>query len=209
MGIVLIPTDTDGSNIGQALVLNATMSEQNAVDNNITSHPRESTVDVTDNIIRRPRAFTCSGKISDSPSGFFQGAISQAIADIFTPDEASTLPPSKQIWDYLTQLAYWKYPFIVGTQLEVYTNMYIENASSTKNPRTYGGMDFSLTLREVLTATSATTESELEERKKTPSDAVKDRAAPKKAQGKKETKTVTPEQEQSILAAGIEWIAGQ
>ncbi len=207
MSVVMIPVDEKGNEAGQALVLRATLRENNSVDNTITTHPRENTTEVTDNIIRKPRIFTCSGIITDDPSGFLQGAIAQKIADIFTPDPISELPASKQMWDYITLLAYWQYPFIVGGALEVYTNMYIENCSASKSPRTFGGMEFSLTLREVLKATSATTESELEQKQKEPAPEIEDRAAPKEAQGKKKEKTTT-EKERSIIADITAKLAG-
>ena len=174
MGVYIEPRDEKGNLLGVPIDLDITVSERHAVDYEITDFPRESTVDASDNIIRKPRVLNLDLKISDDIFG--------KIGDLINETLLNNQPYSVTVWEYMKALAETKLPLFVDTSLETYYPMYIERLGVAVRDKTSGkALVFSLTLREIITVTSSLTDASQ------PDDETADRTSSRKDSGKSKT----------------------
>jgi len=190
MSVFIEPRDDIGNKTGAAIVLDITRSERHAVEYTITDYPRESTTDASDNIIRKPRVLQLELKISDDVFG--------KIGELINETLLNNQPYSVTVWEYFKAIADSKVPLFVDTSLETYYPMYIERLGDAIRDKTSGkALVFSLTLREIITAFSATTDASQ------PDEETAARVDKRKDTGKKPPKSETAAQSSSTTAVKI------
>lgn len=128
---------------GVSLTLDASLRQSHDQENEITEHPVEQGANVTDNIRPRPRKLVIEGLISATP-----------------PMPAGQAPEANlhiKAYKLLEQATAQGALVNVTTGLKKYTKLAIESLSCPREPERGIDLFFTLTLKEVIFATTATT----------------------------------------------------
>lgn len=110
--------------------------------NEVTKHPVETGADVSDNIRQEPVVVSIEGIISATPLPGAQGE----------DDPNRHITAFNQLTDAVSKRQLIK----IATGLKVYENMAIEGLSTPRDPKTGFDFYFTLTAREIIFATAAT-----------------------------------------------------
>jgi len=133
------------------LELDVSIEEEHSLASDVTSFPVEAGSDISDNISAKPRELVIRGVITDIPSGIGALAIVPGLVDRF-----GGLPPSVAAFGTLKEMWRAEQPVDVVTGLEVYRNMAIVDVRMPKNAAVGRSLQFTIRLREIVVATSAT-----------------------------------------------------
>lgn len=111
----------------------------------ITNYPVESGSTFSDSIIRKPRIWTCSHKVTDTPTKI----------DIQPPAPTNDIDDSRsiQVWNRLVQAVQNRQTCRLITDLEIINMVGIENVKATETADTQGGLDLEITYKEIQVAT--------------------------------------------------------
>lgn len=127
-----------------AFVLDATLSEEHALENKVTSFPREDGAVLNDHIINSPRRLTLQGMVTNAP--------------VREPDPANPAPGNRAEMAFaaLEAMHEKREPVTVVTRMRQYDNMAIEKISIPRSPSTGRSLEFTLNLIEIRRAQSRT-----------------------------------------------------
>ena len=143
----LVFGDVRRAKIG-VVTLDASVEEQHRKQNEITEHPVEEGVNISDHIRRRPAEITIQGVITDTPL--------YITPSLFAPNpvdgRASTQARVAAAYDRLEQIMDDGELIDVVTTLRDYQNMHPTSFEVTRNAETGNVLSFRMALREVKTA---------------------------------------------------------
>jgi hypothetical protein len=110
---------------------------------------------MTDQVRRKPLTLPITGFVSDTPLDFFTGVLrpgGDPYAAALAP--AATLFPARAAYEVLKALALKRKPLVVVTDLDVFPNMIITQLDFPRSNESEGGLAFTCTLKEVITASA-------------------------------------------------------
>lgn len=180
----------------ERMTIDATVRQSHEMRNEVTEHPVEVGADITDHVRPKPRTLVIEGVVSATP--------------IVAPGE--TPEPNRHIAAYhrFKHAAQKGEVLAIATGLEKYAPVVIESFVARREPKTGVDLYFTLTVKEVQTAETATTsagkqaatpKSALGTGTPAQKRAVQDRVTPQKQRGLRQTKPATPSQQQAVSRA--------
>ena len=190
------------------------VSESHVSELEISTHPVETGLDITDNLVVRPKSLVVEGIISPNFNNEFidwgfQGA-AQGIAGYILPGVTQSKP--KDAWEALLQLQASGERVEVQTGLFLYKNMVLASVSSTQNKETSRLLRFSAVLQEILVVSSERVEVSVTSPVSTSrsetartNGSTNDRVADKSQQGT-QSAAAASESSGSILNSIYEWV---
>jgi hypothetical protein len=133
------------------VTLDASVSETHTKQNEVTDHPVEDGVDITDHVRRLPESVEIDGVISNTPLIFLASLNARSPVDgdnIPTPDRAERADKEFRRAMDSGELVN------VATSLRDYTNMAITDYTVTRNAETGNILAFTIGMREIVTVTT-------------------------------------------------------
>jgi hypothetical protein len=127
---------------GTTLALDASLRQNHEQRNEVTEHPIETGAEVSDNIRAKPRTFTLEGVVSATP--------------VVNPGETPEANRHVAAYHKLESAAAGRQMIAVATGLKKYPTLAIEGLSVPREPGKGVDLYFTLTLKEVVFATTAT-----------------------------------------------------
>lgn len=134
------------SDSGQVRIIEFDVADEtHAVSSDVTDHPVETGVNISDHVRPRPKTFTIEGIISNTPIGIF------AAADAFVGGLGGA-GRGEDAYELLLQ--YWEQgrPLDLLTSLRDYSNLVITNMSVTRNAQTTNGLHITIGLKQISTS---------------------------------------------------------
>lgn len=120
-------------------------AEEHAFENEVTEHPVESGVDITDHVRARAIELTVEGVVSDTPIG----ALAQRRSNLVLVGGEAFAKPSEEAFARLLEIYEKRVPVVVETSRKVYKDMILERFSAPTNAGTGDALRFSATFRQV------------------------------------------------------------
>ena len=122
---------------GQRRIIEIVADERHSTSNEITQHPVETGVSISDHIRPNPKSFNITGVISNTPFGLFA---------VNNPTLA------EDSYDLLLQYSEQGRPMELFTGLRDYGNVVIRQMEVTRDVRTSNGLHISLGLQQISTS---------------------------------------------------------
>lgn len=122
--------------------VDAEISGEHLLENEVTDHPVETGGDVTDHSRPKPITYTVEGVVSDTPLG-----------NMVDTRSGVTLPSADAL-ARLTGIRDAREPVQIGTSLRTYDNMLMQSLSFTKDASTGRALRFRATFKQVIIATN-------------------------------------------------------
>ena len=185
------------------VTLDASVYESHALEADTTDHPIEKGADRSDHYRARPRQVTIEGMISPVKIGTsFPGqTLVSSVKSIITGSD-----PVAEAWETFKKYFDTKELITITTKAETYTDMAIISIKSEKTSGRNSVLSFEMVAKHIKTVSVLTT------------DAIKIPAAVKSAtagkesgtqkNGRKPAKEAQPQQKTSMLAQGLDKVAG-
>ena len=149
------------------LVIDASLSEVITNSSNITEHPVESKISISDHIFKNPLKVKIQGYITNSPPKFMgilelplqNNSVSKLVnsAQSFLPFGGGSTKPSMQAYQLLKKAQENRELITVVTKLDAFKNMAIENLTFDCNEDTGERLEFSAELMQLTFASVKTT----------------------------------------------------
>lgn len=182
------------------VTLDASIEETHTVASEVTEHPVEEGVSISDHIRRLPETLEINGVVTNHPIFLLPSITAPSPIG---GDTAAQSDRVKAAYDQLRKIHDDGDLIKVITSLREYENMVITGFSTIRNAPNGNVMNATISLREVLTAKTETTQAP------TP---VNSAASATQDQGKKTTKAaddaVTERVDQSLAASGFDALTG-
>lgn len=137
-----------------SLVLDASVSESHTVEVQITDHPVEQGVDVTDHRRRKPRQLTIEGIVSNTPLPQVSDpttlvTVGNVTFQSLSAGSTADTVPALNAYQTLLALADSPKLITVITALQTYENMTLSNLSVPRDASVGQSLHFTATLREI------------------------------------------------------------
>lgn len=123
------------------VIIDVVVTEQHASDSDVTDHPVEVGIDITDHFRPKPRVLKLDCVLTDTPIGPGQLAVPGRSRDAY--EEIARLQTSGTL-------------ITVTTQLRQYENLLITSLGAPIDVATGDGLKFSMTMKEIRTVESKT-----------------------------------------------------
>ena len=123
------------------VIVDVVVTEQHASDSDVTDHPVEVGVDITDHFRPKPRGLKLDCMLTDTPIG---------------PGQFAQPGRSRDAYAVLERLKDTGVLITLTTKLRQYENLLIANLGAPIDSSTGDGLKFSMTLREIRTVESKT-----------------------------------------------------
>lgn len=120
----------------------------------ITKNPRESGLNVSDNIVHLPTVINLSGRFVDSPFSTFPNPL-EAVASLVSAFSGGDKARSIEKWNELEILRERKTVFDVEIQQDIYKNMAVKRLVGPRSKGDGTSQRFQIELHELLTVESA------------------------------------------------------
>lgn len=131
------------SSDSQTLTLDASLEETHVGESEITDYPVEEGSNISDNSRPKPAQLTLHAFVSNWP-----------LETPFVQSPTASSSRGRAAWQALNDFRIFGEPLTVRTTLALYTDMLIQSISAPRTAENTNGLEFTLTLKQIFTASS-------------------------------------------------------